>query len=233
MGFKIVFSIIVLLAVSACTQSTQSAKPGAPAEADMSAPAADSDTFTALAAIKKSPKFYDVVLDPKEQQGTVKVKSPAQGWNKGSKQDGYVGFDVDESGLITFIVKHETKIGACTGESGKGSDDEEKADWVISRISVSAYGNTAQEKGNSFDAVQPAWIKEAFPAAPVNSKGEVSGHLFQEGPGLPGRTYVGVYNANAQYGYKNVFYEVELRKCSDNSSATTDPMVGNGGRKSL
>jgi len=165
-------------------------------------------------------KNFGVSLDPKPAQNTVKVKSKAQGWNKGGKKNGYVGYDTDETGWTFFVVKNEVLGDSCSGT----------AEWVITKLRVSATGDPATEKGTNFGKKQAAypWLKLAFPNVDLSN-----GELFNKSKDQ-GVIFLPVYNANghpAADGVKFIYYELTLTRCSDDLTLTTDPGWGNGGRK--
>jgi len=169
-------------------------------------------------------KNFGVSLEPKPAQNTVKVKSKAQGWNKGGKKDGYVGYDTDETGWTFFVVKKEDM-----GDFCKKEDESGTAEWVITKLLVSASGDPATEKGTNFGDSQAAypWLKLAFPNIDLSN-----GELFNENKDQ-GVTFLPVYNANghpAADGVKFIYYEVTLSECSSDEELTTDPGWGNGGR---
>ena len=161
-------------------------------------------------------KNYGVTLDPKPNQNTVKIRSKAQGWKKNGKKDGYVGYDKGDAGLTFFAVKKEDLGDSCAGT----------AKWVITKLLLSATGDPATEKGSNFDSSQTAypWLKEAFPNVDLSN-----GELFNKSK-AQGVTFLPVYNANRQQGYKFIYYEVTLSECSGDDVLTTDPGWGNGGR---
>jgi hypothetical protein len=161
-------------------------------------------------------KNFVVWLDPKPAQNTVKVKTPPQGWKKKNRKDGYIGYDKGQSGITFFGVKQKNLGGSC---------ETDTADWVITRLRLSANGNETTEKGSGFGTSQPAWLQEAFPNVNLSD-----GILFETDK-AHGVTFLPVYNANAQKGPRFIYYEVTLTNCADGSSLTTDPGWGNGGHK--
>lgn len=206
MRFRIIISILMVVALSACGHDMNLLKPD----------------------IAKAQKFFGVTLKPNVHptdptKSTVQVKSKAQGWNRSSKKEGYVGFDFNESGWIFFGVKNEDMGNTCASDGGT-------ADWVISRISLSATGDSGTEKGTNFGGSQPAWLQLAFPAVSLST-----GTVYDESASgaAPGNTFKGVFNANATEEEVLVYYEVELRECAaspGDPGLTTDPVIGNRGR---
>jgi hypothetical protein len=170
-------------------------------------------------------KNYGVSLEPKPAQNTVKVKSKAQGWKKGGKKDGYVGYDTDEIGWTFFVVKKEDLGDFCPKEDGTGT-----AEWVITRLRLSATGDEATEKGTNFGNSQAAypWLKEDFPNVDLSN-----GELFNKSKDQ-GVTFLPVFNANGHSidkGEKFIYYELTLSECGEDGDVlTTDPGWGNGGR---
>lgn len=169
-------------------------------------------------SVIKSSKNFGVSLEPKPAQNTVKVKSKAQGWNKAGKKDGYVGYAQDESGWTFFVVKN-----------GIIGDSCPSADWVITRLRLSATGDPATEKGSDFGKSQTTypWLKEDFPNVDLSN-----GELFNKSKDQ-GVTFLPVFNANghpAAKGDKFIYYEITLTRCSDGLKLKTDPGWNNGGR---
>lgn len=205
--FRTIFSIVVLVALSACVDSR----------------------YTQEAEFAQVQRVFGVSLKPNVHpndptKSSVQVKSKSQGWKKSGKKEGYVGFDEGESGWIFFGVKNEDMGDTCPVDGGN-------AGWVISKISLSDSGDAGDEKGDNFGVSQDAWLQKAFPQVTLSN-----GVIYDESaPGAsPGQTFAGIFNANATDDEVEVYYEVELRDCSDGSGKTrlkTDPMVGNGGRK--
>jgi hypothetical protein len=169
-------------------------------------------------------KNFGVSLEPKPAQNTVKVKSKAQGWNKGGKKNGYVGFNTDETGWTFFVVKQEDLGDFCEKEDGSGT-----AEWVITKLLVSATGDPATEKGTNFGSSQAAypWLQEDFPTVDL-SNGELLDKSKDQGV-----TFLPVFNANghpAADGVRFIYYQLTLTRCSDGLALTTDPGWSNGGR---
>ena len=180
--------------------------------------------MTVMTIDPKSFKNYGVSLEPKPGQNSVKIKSKAQGWKKGGKKNGYVGYDQGEAGLTSFAVKKEDLGDFCEKEDGSGT-----AEWVITRLRVSATGNPATEKGTNFGNSQTAypWLALAFPNV-VLSNGELFNRSKDQGV-----TFLPVYNANghpAADGVRFIYYQLTLTRCSDGLELTTDPGWGNEGR---
>jgi hypothetical protein len=160
-------------------------------------------------------KNFGVSLDPKPNQNTVKVTSKSQGWNKNNKKNGYVGFAKGETGWTFFGVKKEDLGDSCSGD----------ATWVITQLLLSGEGDTGTEKGDDFGDPQPQWLQEAFPNIDL-----ADGSLFKTNHKNEGVTFLPVFNANYQVGYKFIYYQLTLTRCSDGLPLTTDPGWGNGGR---
>ena len=160
-------------------------------------------------------KNYGVSLQPQPDAGKIKVKSKAQGWNKAGKKDGYVGYAIGDQGLTFFVVKKEDLGDSCSGD----------ATWVITQLLLSATGDSSEEKGDDFGEPQPQWLQEAFPNVDL-----ADGSLFKTNHKNEGVTFLPVFNANHQLGYKFIYYELTLTRCSDGLTLKTDPGWGNGGR---
>lgn len=164
-------------------------------------------------------KNFGVSLDAKPNQGGVKVLSRAQGWQKSGKKNGYVGYEQGESGLTLFTIKKEDLGATCSA-----TDAEDQAEWVITRLQLATEGDPETEKGSNFGQPQPAWLQEAFPAVDLSN-----GDLYRASA-ANGQTFIAVYNANQQEGYRFIYYQVTLTRCSDGYSISSDPAWGNGGR---
>ena len=181
--------------------------------------ACDEKTITISTIDPGSFKNYGVSLQPQPAAGKVKVKSKAQGWNKGGKKDGYVGYKQGDQGMTFFAVKNEDWGDSCSGS----------AKWVITGLHLSATGDLATEKGTNFGDSQKAypWLKEDFPNVVLSN-----GELFNKSKDQ-GVTFLPVFNANghpAADGDKFIYYELTLTRCSDGLTLKTDPGWGNGGR---
>ena len=163
-------------------------------------------------------KTYGVSLEakPNPAPGSIKVKSKPQGWQKNNKKDGYIGYDKGQSGFTAFSIKKEDLGDSCA----------ESAEWVITKLELASAGDTSTEKGNNFGQPQPRWLKEAFPAVDLSN-----GELFGVADKADGRTFLLVHNANAQKGYRFIYYRLTLTRCSDGLELQTDPGWGNGGRR--
>jgi hypothetical protein len=174
----------------------------------------------------KSFKNFVVRLEPKPADNTVKVKSKAQGWKKGGKKDGYVGYDIDDAGMTFFAIKKEN-----WGDFCEKKDESGTAKWVITKLLLSATGDPATEKGNNFGNSQEAypWLKKAFPNVKL-----INGELFNKSKDQ-GVTFLPVFNANGHsakdLGEKFIYYQLTLSECKkDGKVLTTDPGWKNGGR---
>ena len=162
---------------------------------------------------------FTVLLQPKSGDEELKVKSGPQGWGKGGKKDGYVGFDVGDYGTIIFAIKGEDPGNKCADEDG--------AKWVITEIKLSDEGDASTEKGNNFNAEQDEWLIQAFPGTAKSTGVRFSVNKDQ------GITSVVVINKNDHpkaWGLKTAYYEVTASECSGDDTVTTDPGVGNRGK---
>lgn len=164
---------------------------------------------------------FGVSLEPETglMPSGIKVRSKPQGWQRGNKKDGYVGYSRGESGFTTFSIRNEVAGARC-------GDTENPADWVITKLELASQGNATTEKGSNFGQPQSKWLKKAFPR--VNMK---NGELFNVNDKADGRTTLFAYNANAQKGYRLIYYRVTMTRCSDGHVIETDPAWGNGGRR--
>jgi hypothetical protein len=162
-------------------------------------------------------KNFGVTVEakPNPAPGRVKVLSKAQGWQKNNKKDGYIGYGQGESGYTAFSVKNEDMADNCAGS----------ATWVITQLELATEGDPDEEKGSNFGQEQPAWLAEAFPDVDLSN-----GELFSEADKADGKTFLLVHNANAQQGFRLIYYRLTLTRCSDDLQLQSDPAWGNGGR---
>lgn len=163
---------------------------------------------------------YTVVLQPKANPapGTLDLKSGNQGCTQGGgAKPGCVRFAPSDFGTITFALFQE--------RAGIGCADN--ADWVITRVELSATGDPATGKG-TFGGAQPAWLLEAFPGTDPNT-----GVLFS-GDKNTGMTTFPVFdwnNHDARDGVKEAYYQVTATNCRTGQAVDIDPMVENTGRE--
>jgi len=164
---------------------------------------------------------YGVTLQPSGNE--LKIKTPAKGWKSKDRKNGYVGFDVGQSGLLTFGIKNEDIDESCKPPNGSGV-----ADWVITKIELSATGNPVTEKGTDFGKDQSSypWLKEAFPAVELTD-----GLIFNAPTLADGRTSVTIYSANQQKGETLTYYLVTATRCLNGDTVKSDPGIRNGGRR--
>ncbi|MEJ8567830.1 hypothetical protein [Elongatibacter sediminis] len=173
----------------------------------------------ASAAMQRS---FAIELKPKPNGANpeLQVKSGPQGYGKGGKKDGYVGFDIDEAGSIIFHIKGEDIGDVCAGSGD--------ADWVITQIALSDSGVESTEKGDNFDSGQDAWLQLAFPDVDLSD-----GIVFEADWDQASAT-VAIFDANAHEGQKDVYYRVTATACEEvegkHATLSTDPMVRNRGK---
>ncbi len=167
---------------------------------------------------------YGVVLQPTANK--LMVRTAPKGWERNGKKDGYVGFAKGESGLLTFGLKGED-VGSYCPFNTDGT-----ADWVITKIELSATGDPVTEKGTNFGRDQSAypWLKEAFPGVDLSN-----GRVFPAIGKNPedkneGRGSVTIFSANEQAGDTFTYYQVTATRCSSGATVETDPGIRNGGR---
>ena len=166
-------------------------------------------------------KNFGISLEAKSSQGKVKILSKPQGMNKNGKQNGYIGFEYGQSGNVLFTVKNQDLSATC-------ADD---AEWVITQIALTAYGDASSEKGDdaSFEQKQPLWLEEAFPAVDHTKNGYVLNVSKADA-----QTFAIVKNNNPHDSEKMIYYRVILTPCDDQDGKLkplkTDPAIRNGGR---
>lgn len=164
---------------------------------------------------------YTVELKPKVggKKNELQVKTKAQGYGKNDRKDGYVGFGEDESGFIILSLKGETPGDRCPDASNGGD-----ADWVITRVRLSASGDPETEKGEDFGDSQPEWLDDAFPDVDLDNG------VVYAADRKDASTTVVVDNDNDQRGEQDIWYEVTAEPCGEGEPAVTDPMVRNKGK---
>jgi hypothetical protein len=165
---------------------------------------------------------YTVVLQPKAYPapGKLEVKTGNQGCTQGAGAKlGCVRFGANEIGTITFALFQQQAGDQCAPAG--------TADWVITKIELSASGDAATEKG-VFGGAQPAWLTAAFPGA--NSD---NGVVYSATKDM-GTTTVAVFDENdhdAREGVKLAYYQVTAMNCTSGQAVDIDPMVENTGRE--
>lgn len=173
------------------------------------------------APAKGKVKNFGISLEAKPNQDEVKILSKPQGAGKAGKKDGYLGYAQGESGSVLFTIKKEDLSDNCAGT----------AEWVITQVALTAYGDPGSEKGDdtTWGTPQPDWLKLAFPG--MNQQ---TGYVLDVQDKANAQTFAIVKNDNAQEGEKLVFYRVTLTPCDDQGGTleplTTDPAIRNGGR---
>ncbi len=162
---------------------------------------------------------YTVVLAPNLATNTLDILSGPQGWESAGKQNGWVGFYPDTYGSILFMMDEKPSKSACT------DDPETSAGWVITKLYLTKNGKPQTQKGNNFGTNQTGWIARAFPQMNSTngevlnvdkSKGQISFVLTDENNDRSART---------------AYYQISATRCSDGYTLTSDPGIGNGGRR--
>jgi hypothetical protein len=147
----------------------------------------------------------------------ITVQSNNQGCQgtPGSKK-GCVEFPRGKFGTIEFELNPA---------GSKSCSDSPKADWVITKVELSAFGDLNTEKG-VFGGKQPGWLKSAFVG--VKRKDGV----VYESKNTDADTTVTLINLNNHRGkVKDIYYQITASDCD--ASPTTiqiDPMIRNTGR---
>ena len=175
-------------------------------------------------------KPFTVELKPPTGSDTeLEVVSNPQGIDKSGKEKGWVGFGEGDVGTITFDLRGE---GGGSDAKNQCHDSGPSAKWVITNIRLSDNGDVATQKGLNFGNPQHEWLVQAFPGVE-----EDTGVIYDVDKSK-GTTSVAIFNMNdhpASWGVKIAYYEVTATKCSNggpdpDTTATTDPGVGNRGR---
>jgi len=168
-------------------------------------------------AFSENNKDFPVELDVID--GELVVTSPPQGDDSTGKQNGWVGFPQGSHGLIRFKLKgEEGKIG-CT------NDPKTSAEWVMTQVVLSKFGDKETQKGEKFGTRQTGWIARAFPTI------SESGYLVNESISTA-QTSAVLINLNNNNGQQMAFYEIEVQRCDGSGEPLrTDPGIGNRGGK--
>lgn len=181
-------------------------------------------TYSMRPASVPTTRNFVVQLQPKvnASKNDLQIKTKPQGVGKNGRKDGYVGFGEDESGFIVLTLKGEEPGDRCPGAADPGT-----ANWVISRVDLSASGDPDTEKGDAFGESQPDWLALAFPDVDLDD-----GSVFAADPGEEGTTTVVLDDNNGQEGERFIYYRVTAQKCggAPGDVAVTDPMVRNTGK---
>jgi hypothetical protein len=149
----------------------------------------------------------------------ITVESDNQGCEgaAGTKK-GCVEFPAGKFGTIQFDLN--------PGGSKRCSDSPQ-ADWVITKVELSAFGDPTTEKG-VFGGKQPGWLKNAFLGVNRNDG------VVYEATNSVADTTVTLINLNNQKrgNAKDIYYQITASNCDATSPTTIqiDPMVKNKGR---
>jgi hypothetical protein len=181
----------------------------------------------ALAA--KTYKSYEVKFQAFANQGELRAQSVGNGCLKGKGDEndkmGCIRFSVDDFGLITFYLGNKDKPKTC----------DTNAQWVISKVELSDEGYLVDDSGTAvvsnkgiFDGDLPDWLAEAFPQ--VN---KTTGVLYEAKPAKDGVSRVVALNLNnnAKTDPKDIWYQVTVAECKDDSDVVliSDPRFENEG----
>lgn len=170
---------------------------------------------------------YVVKLRPDVGMDKLVPITPAQGWESGGKEDGYVGFDIDTFGDVLFVLDGE-ELGKiqCT------TDASTTATWVITSIEITRFKHPQKEKGDKFGQNQrknifsKGWLLKSYPNASED------GVFFRKSKNQ-GKIFAAITNENNNNARKPElgWYRVGAMRCSDEEPLFTDPGIGNGGRR--
>ena len=168
------------------------------------------------------PYSVELTLHPPGNPTEVRLP-PAKGWGAGGKKNGYVGYDKDQYGDITFELNDQGQYKANNKCPPAGD-----AAWVITQIGLSASGDYPAEKGDRFGKPQDQdpWLQKAFPDVVMNT-----GLIFPTAANPTASTTVKIHDANEQNGQRFIFYEVTVTNCANSAlKLKTDPGFGNRGK---
>ncbi len=174
-------------------------------------------TSAQVGVLSADPERFTVVLNPNLDENRLDILSPPQGWDKVDKKNGWVGFDLNESGTVTFIMNELPSKSVCT------DDPETSAGWVITKFELTKNGKKETQKGHNFGTQQKGWIERAFPQMNPDD-----GSVLNADKSKASISFV-LDNLNNDDKQRTSYYQVTATRCSDGLSLMTDPGIGNRG----
>ncbi|HET6564590.1 MAG TPA: hypothetical protein VFG52_04185 [Xanthomonadales bacterium] len=163
--------------------------------------------------------FEEYTVNLVVDSGKLEIDSPPQGDDTENKKNGWVGFARGKYGTITFALPGYREKPNCT------DDPETSAEWVITEVVLSKFGNKNDQKGRNFGEKQTGWITHSFPTLSED------GYLVNEGISTARASAV-LIDVNNNSGREMAFYQIEVRRCDGTGTPLrSDPGVGNGGRR--
>lgn len=174
---------------------------------------------TSLNLLSTDFESYTVVVVPNVAENRLDIITPPQGLDATGKNNGWVGFGRGKYGTILFTLNELPSRPACN------ADPALSAEWVLTLVQLTKNGNPVTQKGNNFGTSQQGWIEDAFPQ--MDSQDGVAFAATKDS----GRTRFTLENLNNNNGRRDAYYQLKATRCSDNLELTTDPGVGNGGRR--
>ena len=163
---------------------------------------------------KGNPKNYAVELTAAPGANTLKVHSSPMKCHNG--KEGCAEFPKGSLGTITFQFMGDQKEKDCNTHPA--------ANWVITKVELSATGNTSNDKG-VFGGLQPQWLLDAFPGV------SETGLWYEEKNDAASRSVV-LIDLNNHEGEEIAYYQITASSCDKDNPKTIniDPMVRNGGK---
>lgn len=178
-------------------------------------------TATSAQVDETDPDFesYSVELQANLAENRLDILTPAAGWGKAGKKNGWVGFARGKFGTVTFSMKEESAHTTCT------IDPDTSADWVLTKIELTKNGHPPTQKGHDFGTRQKGWIERAFPQMDPSD-----GSVLDVDKSKASISFV-LDDLNNDRNPRYPYYQITATRCSDGLSLMTDPGLGNGGRK--
>jgi uncharacterized protein YcfL len=164
---------------------------------------------------------YSVDMAAAKDAAKIEISTPAQGCGTDGKgRNGCVEFGKNQVGTV------ELRLNA--GTPGRTCLTNPPADWVITKVELSASGDPETDKGTFANRPPPAWMVDAFPG--VNPK---SGVLYDQPDTSRASQSVAVIDLNNHRdgSVKIAYYQVTASSCGDRSKTIQiDPAMINKGK---
>ncbi len=159
---------------------------------------------------------YVVELSAASGASQLKVHNGPKRCNNG--KEGCMEFGLDKVGTVRFQFKGNQRFRDC--------NTNPKANWVITKIQLSATGDAATDKA-TFGAAPPPWLVSAFPGID-----ETNGVIFDSDykAASSAATIINL-NDNPAADPKDIYYQVTATRCSDGvTTIDIDPKIRNLGK---
>jgi hypothetical protein len=165
----------------------------------------------------------DFTVDLRAYAGATKidVTSPAQGCiGAGATEKGCVHFAQAKQGAIWLLLNHNQKRKTCQSMP--------PADWVITKVELSAFDTGTGKGVFGGSQAQPQWLVDAFPGVE-----EATGVLYTESDLSKASQKALIINLNNHTDGvpKTAYYQVTASACAGSSPPImTDPSIENTGK---